>query len=70
MRHMSDGATRKDIDEVIDILHTFMQQVSDKFDQVDRKFDAIDMRFDAIDLRLDELDRKYERLLGTLTQHH
>jgi hypothetical protein len=49
---MNEGATRKDIDEVIDIMKDFMSQVSTRFNEVDR--------------RLDRLDQKYDHLLNTI----
>jgi len=49
---MNQAASRKDIDEVIDILHVFMKQVGDEFAGVKQ--------------RLDEQDRKYDRLITTI----
>src|ERR1700733_2375213 len=34
---MNEGATRKDIDEVIDIMKDFMGQVSNQFAEVDKR---------------------------------
>src|ERR1039458_9546921 len=50
--NMSKGATRKDIDEVIDIMKDFMGQVSSQFVEVNK--------------RLDTLDQKYDHLINTI----
>jgi len=67
---MSDVATRKDIDEIVGILHAFMQQVSDKFDSVDQKFDSIDQKFEQLESKMDQgfadLHQKYSHLLDTI----
>lgn len=49
---MNDTATRKDIDEVIDIMKDFMGQVADQFNSVNE--------------RLDKLDAKYDHLVNTI----
>ena len=49
---MNQAASRKDIDEVIELLRGFMDQVGDQFDEVNKK--------------LDEQDRKYDRLISTI----
>ena len=49
---MNESATRKDIDEVIDIMKDFMSQVSGQFDDVNK--------------RLDRLDRDYDHLINTI----
>ena len=49
---MHEGATRKDIDEVIDILKDIMEQVSGQFT--------------GINNRLDSLDQKYDHLINTI----
>lgn len=49
---MSKAATREDIDEVLHILQSFMQQVSDQFSVVNDK--------------LDTQDNKYSRLINTI----
>jgi prefoldin subunit 5 len=48
---MSETLTRRDIDEVIEILKDFMGQVSNQSSEVTR--------------RLDSLDEKYDHLLNT-----
>jgi septal ring factor EnvC (AmiA/AmiB activator) len=45
---MSNQATRKDIDEVIGILHSFMHQVGDEFKAVNNKIDAQDDKYDKL----------------------
>ena len=49
---MSEVATRKDIDEVIDIIKDFMGQVSQQFTGVNK--------------RLDDLGQKYDHLITTI----
>lgn len=49
---MSKAATREDIDEVLGILQSFMQQVSDQFTTVNSK--------------LEKQDDKYDRLINTI----
>lgn len=49
---MSEAATRKDIDEVLTVLDTFMERV--------------DERFTKIEARLDEQDKKYDHLIATI----
>lgn len=45
---MSDTATRKDIDEVIDIMKDFMGQVSSQFAEVNRRLDGLDQKYDHL----------------------
>lgn len=56
---MSESATRKDIDEVIDIMKDFMSQVSGQFNEVNRQFDEVNKR-------LDRFDRDYDHLINTI----
>jgi archaellum component FlaC len=56
---MNEGATRKDIDEMIDIMKDFMSQVSSQFNEVNRQLDEVNTR-------LDQLDRKYDHLIASL----
>jgi archaellum component FlaC len=51
---MNEGATRKDIDEVVDILKDFMTQVSQQFEEVNK--------------RLDNLEQKHDHLVSTITR--
>lgn len=46
---MSESATRKDIDEVIDIMKDFMSQVSGQFNGVGHQFDGVNKRLDRFD---------------------
>lgn len=57
--NMNEGATRKDIDEVISIMKDFMGQVSGQFNDVND-------RLDKVDRGLDQLDQKYDHLLSTI----
>lgn len=56
---MSKAATRDDIDEIVGILHEFMEQVSTQFDKVDQKFTVVNRRFD-------DIDSKYDHLINTI----
>jgi archaellum component FlaC len=56
---MNENATRKDIDEVIDIMKDFMSQVSGQFNEVSHKFNEVNNR-------LDQLDQKYDHLINTI----
>ena len=44
MISMNESATRKDIDEVIDIMKDFMSQVSGQFNEVNNRLDKVDKR--------------------------
>ena len=63
---MSESATRKDIDEVIDIMKDFMSQVSSQFNDVNRQFDEVNRQFDEVNKRLDRFDRDYDHLINTI----
>jgi len=52
---MNEGATRKDIEEVIDIMKDFMGQVSNQFENVTNQFAEVSKRLDAQDLKYDHL---------------
>ncbi|HET8709240.1 MAG TPA: hypothetical protein VFL85_03070 [Candidatus Saccharimonadales bacterium] len=54
-------ATRKDIDDVLGVLQTFMQQV-------DRRFDYQDKQFEAINEKLREHDKKLADLSGAVAE--
>jgi archaellum component FlaC len=56
---MSENVTRKDIDEVINIMKDFMSQVSSQFDEVNHKFDEVNKK-------LDRLDQNYDHLINTI----
>ncbi|HEU4965865.1 MAG TPA: hypothetical protein VFT53_00100 [Candidatus Saccharimonadales bacterium] len=72
------AATRKDIDEVIGILHTFIQQVDDRFSRVERDIadlktshnrlintiDGFVARIDRYETELAARDSQLERLLA------
>ena len=49
---MSENATRKDIDEVIDIMKEFMSQVSTQFNEVNSQFIEVNKRLDRLDREL------------------
>lgn len=40
-KSMNDTATRKDIDEVIELMKDFMGKVSDQFSEVNRRLDVL-----------------------------
>ena len=60
---MNENATRKDIDEVIDIVKDLMGQVSSQFTEVNKRLDSLDQKYDhlinTIDGFLSRID-KYE----------
>lgn len=56
---MSESATRKDIDEVIDIMKDFMSQVSGQFNEMNHQFEGVNKR-------LDRFDRDYDHLINTI----
>ncbi len=60
-------ATRKDIDEVLEITKGFMQAVSERFDKVDERFEKIDERFEKIDERFDKIDYTLANIESRLT---
>lgn len=61
-------ATRKDIDDVLGVLQTFMQQVDKRFEYVEKRFDAQDRRFDAQDKRFDVIETKLADLSGAVAE--
>jgi len=70
---MNESATRKDIDEVIDIMKDFMSQVSgqfnevsNQFNEVSHRFNEVDRQFDEVNKRLDRMDRNYDHLINTI----
>lgn len=63
---MNESATRKDIDEVIDIMKDFMSQVSGQFNEVNHQFNEVNNQFNEINKRLDRLDRDYDHLINTI----
>ncbi len=64
---MEQNATRKDIDEVIDIMKTMMGQMSNQFAEVDSRLVTIDQKYDhlisTIDGFIGRID-KYETELA------
>jgi archaellum component FlaC len=63
---MNESATRKDIDEVIDIMKDFMSQVSGQFNEVNHQFNEVNHQFDEVNKRLDRFDRDYDHLINTI----
>ncbi|HUY53098.1 MAG TPA: hypothetical protein VMV24_00785 [Candidatus Dormibacteraeota bacterium] len=75
---MNNQATKKDINEVIDTIKIFIDQVSSKFEAVEKRFDALDVKYDhlinTIDGFIGRIDRyetemaardnQFERLLS------
>lgn len=56
---MNENATRKDINEVIDIMKDFMSQVSGQLNEVNHQFGEVNKK-------LDRLDRDYDHLINTI----
>lgn len=61
-------ATRKDIDDVLGVLQTFMQQVDKRFEYVEKRFDYQDKQFEAINEKLREHDKKLADLSGAVAE--
>lgn len=72
-----DEALRKQTDEIAGILHTFMQDSSERFDAVDGRLDKLEMRvdtlesrfetrFDAVESQIRALNEKYDHLVTTI----
>ncbi len=70
-------ATRKDIDDILQVLQGFIQQTDERFNQADERFEKIDERFntltfqmndrfDKIDSEIIDLKASHDRLLITL----
>ena len=57
---MSEAATKQDIEEVINILHEFIKQVDDRFNDLDKKYDHLINTIDGFISRID----KYETELA------
>ena len=53
---MSEAATRDDIDEVLELLHTLMEQVDERFNEQEKKYDHLIITIDGFISRID----KYE----------
>lgn len=67
---MSQAATRDDIDEVLELLHTFMKQVDDRFNEQEKKYDRLITTTDGFISRIDKhevelaaRDAQFQRLL-------
>jgi hypothetical protein len=45
---MNNHATKNDINEAIDIVKIFMNQVLNKFDEMEKRFDALDVKYDHL----------------------
>lgn len=60
-RVMSDSpATRKDIDDVLQVLQGFIQQTDERFTTIDERFTNIDDRFTRIDMKLLQMSDRLE----------
>ncbi|MEI7918134.1 MAG: hypothetical protein WCH58_02010 [Candidatus Saccharibacteria bacterium] len=58
---MSDKpATRKDIDDVLNVLKSFVQQTSEQFSEVNDRFDKMDDRFEILTFNIDTRFNKIE----------
>lgn len=56
---MSDTpATRKDIDDILQVLQGFIQHTDERFTAIDEHFERIDERFESIDDRFTRIDLK------------
>lgn len=66
---MSKAATREDIDEIVGILHEFMEQVSTKFENVDQRFAEVNRRFDKIDSKYDHLINAIDGFISRIDKY-
>jgi predicted ATP-dependent protease len=67
---MSEVVTRDDIDEVLELLHTFMKQVDQRFNEQEKKYDHLIITIDGFISRIDKYevelaarDAQFQRLL-------
>ena len=67
---MGQAVTRDDIDEVLELLHTFMKQVDDRFNEQEKKYDRLITTIDSFISRIDKYevelaarDAQFQRLL-------
>jgi predicted ATP-dependent protease len=67
---MGQAVTRDDIDEVLELLHTFMKQVDDRFNEQEKKYDRLITTIDGFISRIDKYevelaarDAQFQRLL-------
>lgn len=62
--------TRKDIDDILEVLQGFIQQTDERFGKMDERFDLLTFqmneRFDKIDSEIIDLKASHDRLLITL----
>jgi septal ring factor EnvC (AmiA/AmiB activator) len=63
-------ATRKDIDDVLNVIKGFAQQTSDEFIAVNERFNKfefqVNLRFDKIESDIVDLQKSHDRLLRTV----
>lgn len=52
-------ATRKDIDDVLNVLKGFVQSTSDQFTTMNERFGRIDERLNRMDERFDQMDERF-----------
>lgn len=67
---MSQAATRDDIDEVLELLNTFIKQVDYRFNEQEKKYDRLITTIDGFISRIDKYevelaarDAQFQRLL-------
>lgn len=62
--------TRKDIDDILQVLQGFIQQTDERFNQADERVNTLTFqmneRFDKIDAEIIDLKASHDRLLITL----
>ena len=66
---MNEGATRKDIDEVIDTMKDFMSQVAGQFSTVNNQFDEVNKRLDRMDRDFDHLINTIDSFIGRIDKY-
>lgn len=66
---MSDPvATRKDIDELLDLMRTFMGQVDERFTGVEGRLDGVERRLDGVERRAIRIEHNVDELKVDLKQ--
>ncbi len=63
-------ATRKDIDDILQVLQGFVQQSDERFNQSDERFNKIDARFEKIDERFNlltfQMNERFDKIDGEI----
>jgi len=66
---MEQNVTRKDIDEVIDIMKTMMDQISNQFIEVNNQFIEVNDRLTTMDQKYDHLINTIDSFIGRIDKY-